>query len=67
MIAVLRFLIDTVNYKDNYDAIVGLVGGLLGGASSSISDVVSQVLDMLKGNSDEVIANLVDLLQSFAG
>ena len=67
LIAVLRFLIDTVNYKDNYDAIVGLVGGLLGGASSSISDVVSQVLDMLKGNSDEVIANLVDLLQSFAG
>lgn len=67
LIAVLRFLIDTVNYKDNYDAIVGLVGGLLGGASSSISDVVSQVLDMLKGDSDKVIANLVDLLQSFAG
>ena len=67
LIAVLRFLIDTVNYKGNYDAIVDLVGGLLGGASSSISDVVSQVLGMLKGNSDEVIANLVDLLQSFAG
>ena len=66
LIAVLRFVIDTVNYKGNYDAIVGLIGGLLGDASSNISDVVGQVLGMLQGDSDTVIQNLVELLQSFA-
>lgn len=67
LIAILRFLINTVNYQNNYDAIVNLVGGLLGGASDSISDVVSQVLGMLKGDADTVIESLVDLLQSIAG
>lgn len=67
LIALLRFLINTVNYQDNYDAIVNLVGGLLGGASDTISDVVSQVLGMLKGDADTVIESLVDLLQSLAG
>lgn len=66
LIAVLRFVIDTVNYKGNYDAIVGLIGGLLGDASSNISDVVGQVLGKLQGDSDTVIQNLVELLQSFA-
>lgn len=68
LIAVLRFLIDTINYKGNYDAIVGLIGGLLGdGVSDSVSDVIGEVLGMLQGDSDEVIAQLVDLLQSIAG
>lgn len=67
LIAVLRFLVNTINYQDNYSAIVGLVGGLLGGANDSISGVVEQVLGMLQGDADEVIANLVDLLQTLAG
>ena len=67
LIAVLRFVIDTINYKDNYDAIVNLITGLLGDSvSDSISDVISQVLGMLKGDSDEVIEQLVDLLKQFA-
>ena len=67
LIAVLRFLINTINYKGNYDAIVSLVGGLLGGASDSISGVVDQVLGMVKGDADSVIESLVELLQSLAG
>lgn len=67
LIAVLRFLIDTINYKNNYDIIVNLVSGLLGGAGDSISGVIDQVLGMLKGDSDAVIESLVELLQSFAG
>ena len=67
LIAVLRFVIDTINYKNNYDAIVNLISGILGdGVSDSISDVISQVLGMLKGDSDEVIEQLVDLLKQFA-
>ena len=67
LIAVLRYLINTINYKDNYDTIVALVGGLLGGAGDSISGVVDQVLGMLKGDADPVIESLVELLQSIAG
>lgn len=67
LIAVLRFLINTINYKGNYGAIVSLVGGLLGGASDSISGVVSQVLGMLQGDADSVIESLVELLQQLAG
>ena len=67
LIAVLRFLINTINYQDNYNAIVGLVGGLLGGANDTVSGVVDQVLGMLQGDADTVIANLVDLLQTLAG
>ena len=67
LIAVLRFVIDTINYKDNYNAIVNLITGLLGdNVSASISDVISQVLGMLQGDSDEVIEQLVDLLKQFA-
>ena len=67
LIAVLRFAIDTINYKGNYDAIVNLITGLLGDSvSDSISDVISQVLGMLQGDSDEVIEQLVDLLKQFA-
>ena len=67
LIAVLRFIINTVNYKNNYNAIVGLVGGLLGGAGDSVSGMVGQVLGMLQGDADTVIENLVELLQSLAG
>lgn len=67
LIAVLRYLINTINYKDNYDIIVNLLGGLLGGMSDSIAGVVDQVLGMLKGDADTVIESLVDLLQSIAG
>lgn len=67
LIAVLRFLIDTINYKDNYDAIVGLIGGLIGdGADDSVSEIIGTVLGMLQGDSDTVIEQLVDMLQQFA-
>lgn len=66
LIAVLRYLIDTINYKGNYDVIVNLIGGLIGGADGGMSDTISQVLGMVKGDSDTVIKNLVDLLQSFS-
>lgn len=68
LIAVLRYLINTINYKDNYDTIVNLITGLLGdGVSDSISGVIDQVLGMVKGDADTVIEELVDLLQSIAG
>ena len=67
LITVLRFLIDTINYKGNYDAIVDLVKGLMGGASDTVADVVGQVLGMLKGDTDQVILDLIDLLQTLAG
>lgn len=68
LIAVLRFVIDTVNYKNNYQTIVDLVGGLIGGgdADSGITDMIGEVLGMLQGDSDEVIVSLVDLLQQIA-
>ncbi|MCR5206972.1 MAG: hypothetical protein K6C14_00660, partial [Eubacterium sp.] len=66
LIAVLRFLIDTINYKDNYDSIVGLVTGLVGD-NDTVAGVLDQVFGMLKGDSDKVITDLVDLLQTLAG
>ena len=67
LITVLRFLVSTINYKGNYDAIVDLVKGLLGDASDSVADVVGQVLGMLQGDTDKVILDLIDLLQTLAG
>lgn len=68
LIAVLRYLINTINYKDNYNTIVNLITGLLGdGVSDSIAGVIDQVLGMVKGDADTVIKELVDLLQSIAG
>lgn len=67
LIAVLRYLIDTVNAGDNFDMISGLIGGLLGDKlSDSIADVIDQVLGMLQGDTDDVIASLVDLLQTLS-
>lgn len=67
LIAVLRYVINTINYKDNYNKIVNLLSGLLGGLSDSIAGVIDQVLGMLQGDADQVIKELVDLLQSIAG
>ncbi|MGN1202947.1 MAG: hypothetical protein ACI4RF_06595 [Eubacterium sp.] len=67
LIAVLRYLINTINSGDNFDKINALIGGLLGdGVSDSVSDIITQVLGMLQGDTDEVISSLVDLLQSLA-
>lgn len=66
LIAVLRYLIETINYKDNYSVISSLIGGLIGGADDSISGVIDQVLGMLAGDTDEVISELCGLLQTLA-
>ncbi|MGN1123675.1 MAG: hypothetical protein ACI4RR_04970, partial [Eubacterium sp.] len=67
LIAVLRYLINTVNTGDNYKTISNLIAGLLGdNVSDSISGVIDKVLGMLQGDTDEVIASLVDLLQMLA-
>lgn len=67
LIAVLRYLIETVNTGDNFDKISSLIGGLLGdGVSDSVSDVINQVLGALQGDTDTVIASLVELLQMLA-
>ena len=66
LIAVLRYLVETINYKDNYTTISNLIGGLIGGADDSISSVVDNVLSILTGETDEVISELCDVLQTLA-
>lgn len=66
LIAVLRYLVETVNYKDNYTTISNLIGGLIGGADDSISSVVDNVLGILTGETDEVISELCGVLQTLA-
>jgi len=66
LIAVLRYLINTINYKDNFNTISNLIGGLLGNASDSVSDMISKVLGMLTGDTDEVISSLCELLKTLA-
>ena len=64
LIAVLRYLINTINTGDNLDKISSLIGGLLGdGVDDNVSGIITQVLGMLKGDTDEVISSLVELLQ----
>ena len=42
--------------------------GILGdGVDPSLSGTISDVLGMLKGDADQVIADLVELLQQIAG
>ena len=68
LIALLRFLINTINYKDNYNQIVNLITGLLGdNVDESLAGTINDVLGMLKGDADQVIADLVELLQQIAG
>lgn len=67
LIAILRYLISTINAGDNFDKISSLIGGLLGdGVADNISSMINEVLGMLSGEPDEVISSLVDLLQSIA-
>lgn len=67
LIAVLRYLIDTINTGDNFDKISGLIGGLLGdGVDESVSGMISDVLGIIQGDTDTVIASLVDMLEAFA-
>lgn len=66
LIAVLRYLINTINYGDNFNTISDLIGGLLGNASASVSDMISKVLGMLTGDTDEVISSLCELLKTLA-
>ena len=65
LIAVLGYLIETVNTGDNFKNISDLITGLVGG-NETVSGVVNQVLPVLKGDTDTVIASLVDLLQTMA-
>ena len=68
LIALLRFLINTINYKNNYNQIVNLITGLLGdNVDESLAGTINDVLGMLKGDADTVIADLVELLQQIAG
>lgn len=68
LIAVLRYLINTVNSGDNFSKISTLIGGLLGdGVDDNISGIISQVLGMLQGDTDKVISDLVNLLQELGG
>lgn len=65
LIAVLRYLIDTVNTGDNLDKVSALIGGLLGdGVDDNVSGIITQVLGMLEGETDTVISSLVELLQT---
>lgn len=66
LIAVLKYLIVTINTGDNYDAISSLIGGLIGGSGSDLSGTINEVLSMLEGDTDQVIADLVGLLQTIA-
>lgn len=66
LIAVLRYLVETINYKDNYSIISNLIGGLIGGADDSISGVVDNVLGILTGETDEVISELCGVLETLA-
>lgn len=64
LIAVLRYLINTINSGDNYNQISNLIAGLVPSDNDTISGVISQVLGMLQDDTDTVIASLVDLLQT---
>ncbi|MCD7722913.1 MAG: hypothetical protein LUH82_03020, partial [Clostridiales bacterium] len=67
LIAVLRYLVNTINYKDNFNTISTLISGLIGDADESITDVVNSVLGVLtEGDTDDVISALCELLQTLA-
>ncbi len=66
LIAVLRYLVETINYKDNYSIISNLIGGLIGSADDSISSVVDNVLGILTGETDQVISDLCGVLETLA-
>ena len=67
LLTVLRFLVTTINYKDNYTAVSNLATSLLSGAGDTVASVVDKVLGLLQGDTDDVIQSLIDLLQALAG
>ncbi|MCM1285465.1 MAG: hypothetical protein NC213_01545 [Acetobacter sp.] len=67
LIAILRYLIATINSGENLDVIMNLIGGLLGNADEGMMNTINSVLDIIKGEPDTVIEGLLDLLESIAG
>lgn len=67
LIALLRYLVETINYKDNYNTVSSLIGSLIGGSDNeSITGTVNQVLGLLQGDTDDVISQLCELLKTFS-
>lgn len=67
LIALLRYLINTINYKDNYNTVSSLIGSLIGGSDNeTITGTVNQVLGLLKGDTDDVISQLCEVLKTFS-
>lgn len=68
LIALLRYLVEVINYKDNYNVISNLIGSLIGGSdNTAIVDTVNTVLAELQGETDDVISALCELLQQIGG
>ena len=62
LIAVLRYLIDTIKAGDNLTTVSDLIGGLLGDIDASIKDMITMVLGMLATlDTDEIIITLFQL------
>lgn len=67
LIALLRYLVETINYKDNYNTVSSLIGSLIGGSDNeTITGTVNQVLGLLKGDTDDVISQLCEVLKTFS-
>ena len=67
LIALLRYLVETINYKDNYNTVSSLIGSLIGGSDNeTITGTVNQVLGLLQGDTDEVISQLCEVLKTFS-
>lgn len=67
LIALLRYLVETINYKDNYNTVSSLIGSLIGGSDNeAITGTVNQVLGLLQGDTDEVISQLCEVLKTFS-
>lgn len=67
LIAVLRYLINTIQTGDNLDKIKELVTGLVGN-NDTVSGILSQVFDMFaQYKGDELIAQINELIAMVAG
>lgn len=65
LIAVLRYLIATIQAGDNLTVISNLISGLLGDADESVTGIIDTVLGMLmKYKGDDLIAQIGDLLET---
>lgn len=68
LIAVLRYLIATIQSGDNLTVISNLISGLLGDADESVTGIIDTVLGMLMDyKGDDLIAQIGDLLETLAG